>query len=140
MALSSHDATAALRDIEQAEARSATLLDYQYAAPHFLMKSGLLLVALFFALARPVPGEWIATASDSEAASVPGLIHRHLELKNSATDEFAALDLALFPASAKKSLRGDGMVGAPKRPVKRLVRPAPRRAIIFKHAHQLRSF
>ena len=69
------------------------------------MKSCLLLAALFFALACPAPGEWIATASDSEAASVPGLIHRHLELKNSATDEFAALDLALFPASAKKSLR-----------------------------------
>jgi hypothetical protein len=37
MALSSHDAAAALRDIEQAELRSATLSDYQHAAPHFMI-------------------------------------------------------------------------------------------------------
>src|SRR5258708_36382782 len=37
MTLSSNDAAAALHDIEQAEARSATLADYQQAAPHFLI-------------------------------------------------------------------------------------------------------
>ncbi|HEY2123895.1 MAG TPA: phosphodiester glycosidase family protein [Chthoniobacterales bacterium] len=75
------------------------------AAFPILMKPCLLLVSLLFAFAFPAAGEWVAVSSDSEAASVPGLIHRHIELKNAATDEFAALDLALFPASAKKSLR-----------------------------------
>jgi hypothetical protein len=37
MALSPQDAAAALRDIKRAEARSATLDDYQRAAPHFLI-------------------------------------------------------------------------------------------------------
>jgi hypothetical protein len=37
MTLSPHDAALALRDIERAEARSATLDDYQRAAPHFLI-------------------------------------------------------------------------------------------------------
>jgi hypothetical protein len=37
MTLSPRDAAIALRDIERAEARSATLDDYQRAAPHFLI-------------------------------------------------------------------------------------------------------
>jgi hypothetical protein len=37
MTLSREDAAAALRDIKLAEARSATLDDYQRAAPHFLI-------------------------------------------------------------------------------------------------------
>src|SRR6266850_1851208 len=37
MTVSPQDATAALRDIEDAQARSATLLEYQHAAPHFLI-------------------------------------------------------------------------------------------------------
>ncbi len=44
MTLSSQDAAAALRDIEQAEARSATLSDYRHAAPHFLIWGTLWLV------------------------------------------------------------------------------------------------
>ncbi len=69
------------------------------------MKPCLLLAAICFASVRLTAGEWVAISSESEAASVPALIHRHIELKNPATDEFTALDLALFPASAKKSLR-----------------------------------
>ena len=37
MTLSSQDAAYALHEIEQAEARSAALADYQHAAPHFLI-------------------------------------------------------------------------------------------------------
>lgn len=69
------------------------------------MKLSLFLAVLCLALVRPAAGEWVAISSDSEAAAIPGLIHRHLELKNPATDDFTALDIALFPASAKKSLR-----------------------------------
>src|SRR5262249_21170679 len=37
MTLSPQDATAALRDIDDAQERSAMLRDYQHAAPHFLI-------------------------------------------------------------------------------------------------------
>jgi len=37
MTMSPQDATAALRDIDAAQARSATLRDYQGAAPHYLI-------------------------------------------------------------------------------------------------------
>lgn len=58
-----------------------------------------------FAGVHLAAGDWITTSSDNEAASVPGLIHRHVEMKDAATDEFMTLDIAIFPASAKKSLR-----------------------------------
>jgi hypothetical protein len=54
MTLSPQAAAAALRDIEQAEARSATLQDYQRAAPHFLIWG--VLWAVGYSLSNFYPG------------------------------------------------------------------------------------
>jgi exopolysaccharide biosynthesis protein len=73
-----------------------------------LLRGGglLLILALLFVLAAPCArAEWIATSSVSEGSTLSGLIHRHIELKDSETGDFSALDLALFPASTKRTFR-----------------------------------
>ena len=61
--------------------------------------------ALFLLPTGAARADWVATSSVSETSTLPGLIHRHLELKDTETGDFSALDLALFPTSSKRTLR-----------------------------------
>jgi hypothetical protein len=64
-----------------------------------------LVPGIWLLLAQAAAADWIAISSVSESSALPGLIHRHIELKNGETGDYSALDLALFPTSAKKTLR-----------------------------------
>jgi hypothetical protein len=65
-------------------------------------------LSVFFAMVAVAPSaraDWIATSSVSDSSTLSGLIHRHIELKDSETGDYSALDLALFPASTKRTIR-----------------------------------
>jgi hypothetical protein len=46
------------------------------------------------------PAEWRVLSSREEPSARPDIVHRHLDLRQTETDDSATLDLAIFPARA----------------------------------------
>ena len=59
-----------------------------------------IVVAFVLAATLGARAEWLEQSARRENSASAGLVHRHIELQNSSTQESAALELAIFPVKS----------------------------------------